>query len=115
MTSSVGNSCPNVWVKGDKITIANANYNEETEERDEPNPEWGVSAGYICTDLWWFYAVDGDVYDAHPNKEYTKGNTQLEWEIEVKVTPGRYRMTVHRDVFEDGWLETTFFATIEKI
>lgn len=86
LTAFVGNTCPSVFATEDGvITIGNEGYNDEDRVVD---PLEGKEVGSICTDLWWFYAMDGGVYDADTREH------KPEVEVSINVKPGRYKMTV---------------------
>lgn len=87
LTAFVGNSCPTVFQSEDgTITVGNEGYDDDDKVVD---PIDGVDKGSICTDLWWFYAVDGDTYNAFD------GDYKSEIEVELEVEPGCYEMTVY--------------------
>lgn len=82
----VGNSCPSVyWVDG-KLVIASLS--DETTENM-------VKRGNICTDLWWFSAMDYDHVVAQC--EVLKIDPKDVIGFVVNVDPGEYSFTVISD------------------
>ena len=86
LTAFVGNTCPSIIQDGNTLVVGNQGYDDDDKVVDPIN---GTEAGSICTDLWWFYAMDGDVYE-NSTCEYKPAI-----EVDVKVAPGCYRMTIH--------------------
>lgn len=105
-TAFVGNSCPAVLVaeNGD-IIVANDGFDDE----DNITTNFGNSVGSICTDLWWFYAMDG--------AEHTRTEPHIEAEATVEVEPGLFEMTVHERTSDDerDWHEGVKYVTIKRI
>ena len=91
----VGNSCPTIFMKDGKITIANKGYEKSQIEGEE--------VGSIITDLWWYSLAD--------RAEYLKRGGSKKTPF-FKVKPGKYLLkhflVVDRDSEED-----TIYATIE--
>jgi hypothetical protein len=66
---SVGNTCPGVYREGDGFVVANY-YTPEDDDRISDDEEFTRreaelrkrSLGSICTDLWWFSAMDRDLF-----------------------------------------------------
>jgi len=107
LTAFVGNTCPSVMQDGDTLVIGNEGHDDDDNVTD---PLGGTYVDSICTDLWWFYAVDGDAYD-----NSTRGY-KSEVEVDVNVTPGRYKMTIHErgdGSYKPG--ESERFATISLL
>lgn len=112
----VGNTCPGIYKFPDGRVVIGSYpdevYNKDTEEYEPV--DHGVdqySVGSICTDLWWFSAMDHD--------EYVKRGGDFEkrgWVTPdvVEVEPGRYKLTSYyscRGYGEDA----NEYAVIEKI
>jgi len=82
VTHFVGNTCPNVYQKGNKLFIGSLK---------------GKPIGSICTDLWWYCAVDKDALEKRMGKtidEYQKEyNATGAWPklIVARVKPGVYK------------------------
>lgn len=68
----VGNSCPNIYQKGDTIIIGSLS---------DKHPFAKHRKGSIITDLWWYSLADKDVYKAGGGKRKLSS---------LKVTPGKY-------------------------
>lgn len=102
----VGNSCPGVYAKDNKITIACAKYDEKSDD-GKPSKSWGKRAGGVCTDLWWFCAAD--------YKDFKKrgGKKDKSWDAVITVEPGRYVMKYRlgSSGHDDDGIP---FATIER-
>lgn len=102
-TVFTGNSCPGIWQQKGQIAIANyiteADLAENDPEDLPPGPfkseaDRGTRLGSICTDLWWYCAMDRDLFLARCAEE---GLDPKEFGIdEVKVTPGTYAFSVER-------------------
>lgn len=82
-----GNSCPGVYKceNRDKFWIGNAGYDSEGDKEIDPMP--GESVGSICTDLWAWSMTCKDTYD--------KLGCEHGADFDVKVKPGKYRVTQH--------------------
>lgn len=109
----VGNSCPGVWQVDDKhLTVSyggNEEYYDPESKQYLPNsPEEvvattppGKEVGGICTDLWWYCAVDYDEFvkrcgnEEKANKELNKNG------FVVTVKPGVYSFTHTYQSWED--------------
>ena len=55
----VGNTCPSVFKINDEEIVVGQTHSEDS---DEYIKHGGVKQGYICTDLWWFCAIDYDLF-----------------------------------------------------
>jgi len=101
-----GNSCPGLYLDGNKLTIASLAYDDE---KDEPidDGSLGKEVGSICTDLWWYSVADYDEFIARG------GKVDKRWDTVVDVEPGRYVLT-HNLERKDDWKELEIFATIER-
>lgn len=101
----VGNSCPIIFQEERGIiTVANVDPDELGDLR------FGKECGMVTTDLWWFSAMD--------SAEFIKRRLATEEQLSaiearVKVTPGRYRMTVYAGVNFDSY--EPVYAKIELI
>jgi hypothetical protein len=82
-----GNSCPGIYKceNRDKFWIGNAGYDSEGDNETEQMP--GKSVGSICTDLWAWSMTCQDTYD--------KLGCEHGSDFDVKVKPGKYRVTQH--------------------
>jgi len=91
----VGNSCPTIFLKDGKITIASKAYENSKIEGEE--------VGSVITDLWWYSLADRAEYLRRGGSKKTPF---------FKVKPGKYLLKhflfVDRDSQED-----TIYATIE--
>lgn len=92
----VGNSMPGVYRKSDgSVTVENGGYDADADY--EPLPVEGLELGSICTDLWWFSAMDADVFNQRCKEfnldpeVFAPGWTEL---IVVDVAPGIWRWSV---------------------
>jgi len=106
----VGNTCPGVFQVSDtRINIVSPERRSAGEEQDyidlptkEPK---GKLCGSICTDLWWYSAMDYDLFKKLAKKKYGKKWKDRISRLEtiVKVKPGCYKATAqtHR-VMNDG-------------
>lgn len=96
----VGNTCPGLYkVSDSRINIVSAATSYAGEDRDykdlECEPPKGKRVGGICTDLWWYSAMDYDLFKKRAKARYGK-----DWKKErisgrgtiVKVKPGRYKV-----------------------
>lgn len=94
----VGNTCPGIYQKGDRLSIGSPRYDEESdtdgtyEKGRKETVEHGKRLGGICTDLWWFGAADHDDLKKRAGKEFSKLVKDHNSTV-VKVTPGHYRLT----------------------
>lgn len=110
----VGNSCPSVWKNGDVLRIGSPPCLEETDEpSDEVKANWGDEVSWVCTDLWWFSIMDANLFESRCKTHGVEFPEYLTME-HVKVTPGRYRMTVHKYPDND-YYEGNHYATIELV
>lgn len=103
----VGNSCPSVTqVAKDSFLVGNHGYQE-----DKKSALPGQELGGVCTDLWWVSIVDGAEAEQ-------RGLPESEVEVELHVSPGRYRLKYH--ALKKGFnrfatTEPVIFAELEKI
>jgi len=102
----VGNTCPDIYQVSDTHLIIGNDFSEDENVR---NIE-GKVVGSICTDLWWYCAVDKDVFEKNAEMtldEFDKAEeargvwTRL---VRVKVKPGRYKATGRHHLLEE-WSE----------
>lgn len=105
--SFVGNTCPSVSSNGDRINVG-ALYNSEAD--CEVFEEGFEKRGSICTDLWWFSAMDYDEFNARCEAKGVGLKGSLD--CVVDVSPGRYRMTVRQRVPDSS---SYVRASIEKV
>lgn len=109
LTAFVGNTCPGVYQNDGVIRVGNEGMDDDENVIDS----LGNNLGSICTDLWWFYAMDKDDY----NKRADGKDTRCVIEAEAIVPPGRYRMTVHpREGLDDGdFSKSDVYVTIQMV
>ena len=87
----VGNSCPNIYQTGNKLTIGHLSGKRK-------------KVGEIVTDLWWYSLADYDDYVSRG------GDPKVEF---INVDPGRYVLT-HR-LNSSGWDKTPcVYATLDR-
>lgn len=109
----VGNSCPGMWeVEPGKYVVANAGYNEETDEDEVPSFD-GKLVNSFCTDLWAASMADYDYFLSRGGREVAEHDTR--WVMDVP--PGRYRMTYHggENDFDNHAAGEVIFAEFERI
>ena len=103
-----GNSCPGVYLDGNKLLVGNPGY-EENEGGEEIVHELpGTEIGSICTDLWAWSMTCMDTY----NKLECDNQ-----EFHINVKPGKYRVTQYwysKGGYGDG-SEPDIFAEINFI
>lgn len=110
--SFVGNSCPSIFLKDGVITVGN---NGHTEDYGEGVVliEGAETIGSICTDLWWFSAMDKEDFTKRClefNAELKEPLSDLETqermddliECEVSLGSGTYEMTIMAKFAVDG-------------
>jgi len=117
----VGNTCPGVFSSKDdgattdltSLKIGNPIYYDEDDE--EKDLGWGKPVASICTDLWWFCAVDLDLLHERmeDSKETQETIDQTLRVIDmVDVIPGRYRATSY---YQDTGDSEPIYARIDLI
>ena len=98
----VGNTCPSVFRNKDFKTVTVGNHNSRAER-----------VGGICTDLWWYSAVDYDEFKRRI--EARGGDTAVIDSCDVVgVKPGVYKVTHHLQNVSDEKRNKTF-ATFKWI
>ena len=123
--SYVGNSCPSIFLKDDVITVGTKGYNED-DDSDIVLIEGAEGVGNICTDLWWFSAMDKDKFTntcMHLNSKLenplsiSKAQKRMhDWvDCEVSLGPGTYEMIVFARSTADGDYLGERFVEIRKI
>ena len=119
LSAYTGNTCPTVYAKNNHIIIGNLHDDDdETQEYKSVVQQYGKPQGYICTDLWWFFAMDKIQFEhlvhkcinniLDQNSYESKRNAFLHSianipEATVNVEPGTYRMTMLMDNEPDGY------------
>lgn len=100
-----GNSCPSVYQH------APTHLSVEMGEADERS-----GLGYICTDLWWYSAMDLDVYD-RLKRETGRDPFAGGWPEPVIATvePGMYEFSSHYHAMNDEPGERFVISEIRKI
>lgn len=113
----VGNSCPGLYKKDNLYGVGNMSYacDEEGNEEDEVPPiEGGDKLGSICTDLWWFTAIDKETYSKLANQKFgDEAEAKIAEAVEhadevIQVEPGTYRLTYFVNQSDDSSLYGTF-------
>lgn len=80
----VGNTCPGVYQTPDGLAVMTPAYDEEATDDLLPGKDYGS----ICTDLWWYSAMDKDLFDARcAALDLTPEDFDV---FEVPVPPGSY-------------------------
>lgn len=101
----VGNTCPSVFKKDDQLLIMNQEYDHEIDDyKEDPTLQ---NLGSICTDLWWFSAMDYDHFMI-AQEELRNDDPDSYEEIEfdnntfiVDVEPGRYEFSSRHHLLKD--------------
>ena len=101
ITHFVGNSSPGVFQVSDERLEIRSGYCEKEDGctlPECPMPSCGMSKklGSICTDLWWYCAVDKDEFEKRiwkTTEQYKEEYPRGSWPdiIRAKVIPGTYR------------------------
>ncbi len=99
--ASVGNTSPNVYSVRDGEELLVGNFWEEMEEENELPPET-VAKGNVCTDLWWYCAMDFDDFQRRLEKfevSEREKNPSLEdyFIVEVKGTEAHLEHYIEKD------------------
>jgi hypothetical protein len=94
----VGNTCPGIYkVSESRLNIvspSSAMSGEDDGYKELPTkPPKGVEVGGICTDLWWYSAMDYDLFKKLAKATHGKGwkDRLSKWTDIVKVKPGCYQ------------------------
>jgi hypothetical protein len=95
----VGNTCPGVYqISERRINLLSKEYiYSSDDDADESAPgakePKGECVGGICTDLWWYSAMDYDLFKKLAKKRHGKKwkDRISRWESIVKVEPGCYK------------------------
>lgn len=103
----VGNSCPGLYLKGNRLNIVSLAYDEETDEIIEDR-SLGDRVGSICTDLWWYSIADYDDFISRG------GKTDKRWDSVIDVEPGRYVLNHNLDLSGRDCHMQELFAFIER-
>ena len=110
----VGNTCPSVFRKDDTLLVMNAGYDEETD--DEKEISSCEKLGGICTDLWWYSAMDYDHYVAAMTKNGEDISfTENDYEFVVDVKPGRYEFSSRGHLIDRDSDDECLFSVIRRI
>lgn len=98
----IGNSCPSVFINSDGLPCVGYVHDKDINS---------TILGYICTDLWWFSAMDYD--------DYISKNGELKAiEVLVDVEPGVYSVSseIHTTkYFECCYDETMIYSRFVKV
>jgi hypothetical protein len=113
----VGNSCPGIR-KLKPGLIEAGHFAEDA-------PDQGEGVGSICTDLWWFSAVDYDLFKERLLREEDTTSEKVEKYLKhvekmgalVEVTPGDYRCTsyFHIDSYQDEEGKDQVYLRMERV
>jgi len=117
----VGNTCPSIFqVSPDKLEVGHAAYDIDDEENIPETPpsscDPNKSIGYVCTDLWWYCAVDRSIFEKHIGKtidQYVeegiakKRNTDY---VLATATPGTYKTVGQYHIDSDH-----LFSYLERV
>lgn len=89
----VGNTSPNIYKKGDTLTVGG--YLHEEDEWPETYDADQEYLGYVCTDLWWATLVDEAVLIENLKPYHTAKEVReaLSSEYKAKIRPGVYKCT----------------------
>ena len=80
----VGNTCPTVFKTGHGLSVSlNNDWDDENGDLDI-----GEEQGSICTDLWWYSAMDKDLFEARCAELNVDPKDYMDFS--VKVDPGVY-------------------------
>lgn len=117
---SVGNSCPNVMAEPDGSYVVARGHIDEEDENGEPLPDDVILAAEkaleerclasICTDLWWFSAMDSDWFYARCTDEGVDPN-RYGFTL-VVVEPGVYEFT---DEMPDRDADGAVFSRFRRV
>lgn len=77
-----GNTCPGVYEQSEGYAVALDNNSDAT--ASDPGPK----RGSICTDLWWYSAMDKDLFEARCAEQSIDPTGLIE--VELEVEPGVY-------------------------
>jgi hypothetical protein len=77
-----GNTCPGVYEQSEGYAVALDNNSDAT--ASDPGPK----RGSICTDLWWYSAMDKDLFEARCAEQGIDPTGLIE--VELEVEPGVY-------------------------
>lgn len=83
-----GNTCPSVIEQNDGIVVAIGDDFYEGDPHAVRKTKHGTKHGSICTDLWWYSAMDKDLFEARCAEQGIDPKTLIE--VEIKVEPGVY-------------------------
>lgn len=102
----VGNTCPGVYQDESGIIRIAC----EVPDKVGDTERFGKCMGGICTDLWWFSAMDTATF---LKAKLATSESVSDIGATIPVTPGKYKMTVYDDINHDG--SNVVFAKIEPI
>jgi len=97
----VGNTCPGVYQCGNKLIIGSL---WEDQKKIFPHSK---KIGSICTDLWWYCAVDKAEFEKRANKTVDQWEKEYHatgaWPnlVRAKVAPGVYQTTGRYHLIEN--------------
>lgn len=127
----VGNTCPSVWLKEDKLAIGNMYEEEECNcgadhykdcncDYKQAVPLDGEEISSICTDLWWASMVDVQIYKEILIKEFGEEEAidklkSIE-KVKRKIKPGVYKCTYFSEATSMDYEENPIiYTTMEWI
>lgn len=129
VTVHVGNSCPQIYQKGDSFVFGHAPYSDDGDSEDDEESVPGYeNKGYVCTDLWNVTIIDKArlIEIVAETKGGEAKNIVEEYLLEnsfttAKVEPGMYKVTFNPFVesFEcrtegDQPVNMSTFLTVKK-
>lgn len=106
----VGNSCPGIFQHENGIITIAGIYYEDQAELEVIEQQYGKRLGSICTDLWWFSAIDEHELI---RRKLRRGGHISDIEVTAEVEPGQYEMTVYGGVDHDS--DKPVYATIKQM
>lgn len=114
----VGNTCPGIHQLNDKeIHIISEAYDEEL-DKSVPYSLPSTLKGRITTDLWWYSAMDYDLFKKISEEKYGADSlSREEGTTVVNVIPGLYEITglTHINRSRTNWKKEELFSTIKRI
>ena len=117
----VGNTCPHVFqFENGEIHIARGNYKKDS--YDFPDEDWEDYApaeydkGSICTDLWWYSAMDYELFKKLHFEKYDKiPELNSVFEFVLDVEPGLYEATGRYHLIEEEPGEKLLYSVIKRV
>lgn len=108
----VGNTCPGIYqLDNQTLHIANAAYEEKDDNLEYSHP--AKNHGGICTDLWWYSAMDYDLYRKLYEETYKREFSAHETVVEIE--PGLYKATARCHILDRDSSGEMLFSVIERV